>query len=314
MKNYLIDKIRQSRPELAETSLLSYYNQLKKLHKEVVSTEYDIDGFEFLNTEYQDIMNYLEQKKTLCRRNVLNSVIVAYKTLPEDEQDKDILNNYIKIRDEGNKEYADWSEKNEKSESQRANWITIKEIESISNIFNNKAEYAKYVFLQLFLAYPTRNDYKSLKIITNRELMKLQKLEQSKPETAPNLIKQNYFVKYAKHNYCIILNQFKTSKKYPPIRIEIKPELNKMLRRYLRMINGQPYLFTNPATGGDYKTGDFTKWIQSMFASLQDKKISSCILRHVIVTERFGGFLKDSVETARVMGHSTQMQKMYVKY
>ena len=33
--NNLIEQIRKSRPELAESSLLSYYNQLKKLHKEI---------------------------------------------------------------------------------------------------------------------------------------------------------------------------------------------------------------------------------------------------------------------------------------
>jgi len=252
--NNLIEKIQESRPELAKSSLLSYYNQLKKLHKEVVSKKYDIDGYEFLNSHFQDILNYLEQKKSLTRRNVLNAVIVAYKTLPDDEQDKKVLDKYISIRDEGNKQYADWAEKNEKSETQKENWITIKEIETIRDTFNNKKEFAKYVFLQLFLEYPVRNDYKSLKIITHRQLKTLEKMEQSRDENAPPLAKQNYFVKYAKHNYYIILNQFKTSRKYPPIKIEIKSEFNKMLKRYLRLIQGQPYLFTNPSTGVAYTT------------------------------------------------------------
>ena len=86
--NNLINLIKESRPELAESSLTSYYNQLKKLHKEVV--KYEIDSFEFLNSYFEDILNYLEQKKSLTRRNILNSVIVAYKTLPESEQDKEV--------------------------------------------------------------------------------------------------------------------------------------------------------------------------------------------------------------------------------
>ena len=309
--NNLIEQIQKSRPELAKSSLLSYYNQLKKLHKEIV--KYDIISFDFLNNDFQDILNYLEQKKSLTRRNILNAVIVAYKTLPDDEQDKKVLDKYIDIRDEGNKQYADWAEKNEKSDSQEKNWVTIKEIETIRDTFNNKKEFSKYVFLQLFLEYPVRNDYKSLKIITHRQLKTLEKMEKSRDLTAPPLAKQNYFVKHAKHNYYIILNQFKTSAKYPPIHIEIKSEFNKMLRRYLYMIKGQTYLFTNPSTGVAYTTIEFTKWIQSMFEST-GKLISSTLLRHVIVSEKFGKYVKDSSETARVMGHSTAQQKMYVKY
>ena len=96
-------------------------------------------------------------------------------------------------------------------------------MKTIRDTFNNKKEFAKYVFLQLFLEYPTRNDYRSLKIITHRQLKTLEKMNKSKNAlTAPPLAKQNYFVKHAKHNYYIILNQFKTSAKYPPIHIEIK--------------------------------------------------------------------------------------------
>lgn len=311
--NNLIEKIQESRPELAKSSLLSYYNQLKKLHKEIVSKKYDIDGFEFLNSDFQDILNYLEQKKSLTRRNILNAVIVAYKTLPDDEQDKKVLDKYISIRDAGNAEYAEWAEKNEKSDSQEKNWVTIKEIEIIRDTFNNKKDFSKYVFLQLFLEYPVRNDYKSLKIITHRQLKTLEKMEKSRDVNAPPLAKQNYFVKYSKHNYYIILNQFKTSRKYPPIHFEIKSEFNKMLKRYLRLIQGQTYLFTNPTTNTAYTTIEFTKWIQSMFEST-GKLISSTLLRHVIVSHRFGDYIKDSSETARVMGHSTAQQKMYVKY
>ena len=311
--NNLIEKIQESRPELAKSSLISYYNQLKKLHKEVVSKKYDIDGYEYLNSHFQDILNYLEQKKSLTRRNILNAVIVAYKTLPDDEQDKKVLDKYIDIRDQGNAEYAEWAEKNEKSDSQEKNWVTIKEIETIRDTFNNKKEFAKYVFLQLFLEYPTRNDYRSLKIITHRQLKTLEKMNKSKNANAPPLAKQNYFVKHAKHNYYIILNQFKTSAKYPPIHIQLKSEFNKMLRRYLYMIKGQPYLFTNPTTNTAYTTIEFTKWIQSMFSGT-GKLISSTLLRHVIVSHKFGDYVKDSSETARVMGHSTAQQKMYVKY
>ena len=143
--------------------------------------------------------------------------------------------------------------------------------------------------------------------------MTLQKLEQTRPENAPPIAAVNYFVKYANHNYYIVLNQFKTSKKYPQLRFEIKQEFSKMLRRYLRMIHGQPYLFTNPATGVGYTTGEFTKWIQSMFAGT-NKSISSTLLRHVVVSERFGEYMKQSAETARIMGHSQSMQQLYVKY
>ena len=122
--NNLIEQIQKSRPELAKSSLISYYNQLKKLHKEIV--KYDIISFDFLNNDFQDILNYLEQKKSLTRRNILNAVIVAYKTLPDDEQDKKVLDKYISIRDAGNAEYAEWAEKNEKSDSQEKNWINNK--------------------------------------------------------------------------------------------------------------------------------------------------------------------------------------------
>lgn len=308
-----IEKIRESRPELAESSLIAYHNNLKKLHKEIVSPDYPIDGFEFLNSEYSDILNYIEQKTSMTKRNILNAIIVAYQTLPAHIQDDAKLKRYIEIRDKGNKEYADFVENHQKSKTQEKNWITVKEIETIRDTFNNKSDYAKYVFLTLFLNYPVRNDYRALRIITHRQLMTYEKMEKSREPNAPPLAKQNYFVKYAKHNYYIKLNQFKTSAKYPPIKIEIKPELSKMFRRYLRMIHGQPYLFTNPATGVAYTTLEFTKYVQSMFIGTS-KRISTTMLRHIILSEKFADYVKQSDEMSRVMAHSTSQQRLYVKY
>ena len=303
--NIVMDKIKASRPDLANSSLTAYHQNLKKIHKDVVGG--DFEDLDFLH-ELESILAYLATKKPLTARNMLNSIIVAYQTL--DTIHKPTLEHYIKMRDDGNTAYTEFVSLNQKSESQERNWLTLDEIKLVCES-HRKHNYAFYTFLQLFLAYPTRNDYRSL-LITNHQKIKKENKTRVRSEASDD--EPNMIAKYNQGFY-IILNQFKTQKRYGSIRIEIKPELNSILAKHLRMIGSDKYLFTNPKTGMGFTSTEFTIWVQSMFTdAYPNKKISTTLLRHIICSDRFAPVMKEQADLATTMGHSLQSQRSYVKF
>ena len=166
--------------------------------------------------------------------------------------------------------------------------------------------YKQFLYLKLNTEYTLRNDYRELKMINHRTLQ-----NQLKSEKKTNAIdkKINYFVTY-KRNYYMYIRSFKTSSVYSDLKIEIKPELNKYIRKYLRIFPTNNYLFEK--NGKPYSTQDFTKFVESIF-SHTGKNIGSTMLRHILITHKHGADIKDQKESARVSGHSTNTQAKYVK-
>ena len=293
--------IKSHKPDISNSSARAYSNSLRKLNKDVFEGE-PFTNFKWL-LKIDEIMKYLKTKKYLTMRNYLNAVIVGIQTM--DKYDQKILDQYVVERDKGNLQYDKFVETNKKSEKEDKNWISFEEIEKIRKSLDKKDTYAQYVFLTLFMEYVTRNDFRALYKTSDRALKKIKK-EQLNSETHEKI---NYFVKY-KSGFYILLESFKTSAKYDPIKIEIDEKYNKMINRYLRMTKFNKYLFEK--NGSPFDTKEFTLWVENIFKST-GKKVGTTLLRHIIISHNHGDAIKKQKEDARVAGHSAKMQSNYVR-
>ena len=292
--------IRVAKPNIAESSVNAYFNNYRKLDKDVNDSK---GGIEFLlNTE--KVMEYLNKKTYLVKRNYQNMIIVILQTMTPPPQDE--IDYYVTDRDKGNLKYADFSNTNQKSEKEEKNWLPYDTIIQIMNSLEKIDTYKQFLYLKLNIAYTLRNDWRELKMINHRTLQNQLKSEAKNEQETKKI---NYFVTY-RRNYYLYIRSFKTSSTYSDLKIEIKPELNKYIRKYLRIFPTNKYLFEKD--GKPYSTQDFTKFVESIFAST-GKRVGSTMLRHILITEKHGKDIKEQKESARVSGHSTSTQAKYVK-
>ena len=299
----LFSLIKKEKPDISDSSIKAYIASIKNINKNINENK-PIENFDFLLNQVK-VFTFLDTKSYLTKRNILNSIIVVLKTIePEPEEVK----TYVIERDKGNLQYEQHTATHEKSEKEAANWISYDEIISIKDKLNLKSEIAQKLFLTLFIDNVVRNDFRALYKITDRGLNKINKQYKLNNIEPPKI---NYFVKY-KSNFYILLNSFKTSKKLDPIKIEIDPKHNKIINRYLRLTKFNKYLFENPKTNTAFTSGEFTLWIEDIFKST-GKKISTTLLRHIIISHKHGDNLAAQEEDARKAGHGVSMQSKYVK-
>lgn len=292
--------IRQAKPNIAESSVTAYFNTYRKLNKDINDNN---GGIEFLkNTE--KVMKYLNTKTYLVKRNYENMIIVILQTMTPPPRDE--IDYYVTDRDKGNLKYEEFSNTNQKSEKEEKNWLPYDTIIQIMNSLEKVDTYKQFLYLKLNIAYTLRNDWRELKMINHRTLQNQLK---SEAKNEQENTKKNFFVTYKRHYY-LYIRSFKTASTYSDLKIEIKPELNKYIRKYLRIFPTNKYLFEKDDK--PYSTQDFTKFVESIF-NHTGKNIGSTMLRHILITHKHGADIKDQKESARVSGHSTNTQAKYVK-
>ena len=300
----LYSLIKEAKPDISDSSIKAYVASIKNINKNINDNQ-PIINLDFLLNQVK-VFTFLETKSYLTKRNILNSIIVVLKTItPEPEEVK----TYVIERDKGNLQYEEHTATHEKSDKEKKNWISYDEIITIKDKLNLKSEIAQKLFLTLFIDNVVRNDFRALYKITDRRLNKINKQYKLNNIEPPKI---NYFVKY-KSNYYILLNSFKTSKKLDPIKIELDQKNNKIINRYLRLTKFNKYLFENPKTNTAFTSGEFTNWIEDIFKST-GKKISTTLLRHIIISHKHGDNLAAQEEDARKAGHGVFMQSKYVKH
>jgi integrase len=263
-------------------------------------------------------------------KNYLNAIIAVLKLSDK----KNDLDDYIEYRNELQEDYNDGVNSHKKSQKQTENWITMDEWTDVLkkmklNIKNNNLwdkDYSSlgesnhkrgstklerdYLSLQNFILMslyrylpPVRNDYEKMPVITQKEYRQLS--EDDKKET-------NYLVKKMSDNTLyFVMNEYKTKKKYGEKKINIPPNLAKLLRKWLK-INKSAYLFVD-TKGTPLSSNKITKYLTSVFKEHTGKNVSSTLLRHIYLSAKYGDTLKEMEKDADIMGHSVDMQKDYIK-
>ena len=212
-------------------------------------------------------------------------------------------------------EFRQQEAKHEKSEKQKENWLEWSEVlkardELKANIDNLKkkidnAEYDKllqYVILALYTEIPPRRnkDYLDLYIVK-----KFKEGDDTK----------NYLDLTAKK---LIFYTYKTSKKYGKQEVDVPDSLMTIVNLYLKYHpiwktasnRKDPVKFLVTFDGTPISTVNFiTRTLNKIFK----KKVSSSMLRHIYLSDRFKDDTNERQKVAVEMGHSIGQQSDYIK-
>lgn len=292
---------------ITESSLKLYLNNLRRLN----GGEFP-KSFTFLK-DIDKILKELEKYKPNTRRSYLISIIT---TLKHDPKQKKLYLKYYEHLDKYNKEGA---KNNEKSETQKENWIEQNEVieiykkmeEEVNPLLTQKklsaSEYEKvlrWFVLSLYtLQKPRRNaDYQ--KCLVGKKI--------------PTDLSNEYnFFDTATNNW--IFTNYKTKGTYKTQEIEAPAQMVSVMKSYLKFHpNGKmlknkegliPLIVNYQGEPLAYGNG-ITKILNKIF----NKKIGVSMLRNIFLTDKYGDKVKELEQDAKEMGTSAStIQNQYVK-
>jgi integrase len=285
--------IKHKRPALSDSSITTYNSILKNLYKHCFGTG-DIDTQKFDDTD--KILSYLKEVPANKRKTILSALVIM-----TDEK------KYRTLMLEDIKEYNQDIGTQEKSESQKENWVEGTDIKSLWEQLKHTAD------LLYKKPHLTTNDLQEIQNFIILSLLggifisprrskdfcdfKIKNIDTSKD----NFIKKNE----------LIFNSYKTSKFYGEQKIEIPPALKSILNKWIKVNPSDWLLFDsnmNPLS-----SVKMNQRLNKLFG----KKVSVNLLRHSFLTDKYGETIKKNKEiadTMEQMGSSSNMLKTYVKH
>ena len=120
------EELKKLRPTLSEGSLKTYTSILKNLHKKVFDNQ-EIEKSNF--NEDGKILDYLKDMPANKRKTILSALVV----MTDNNEYKEKMNGDVS-------DYNKEIQKQEKSETQKDNWITTDEIREVFNVLEYDAK------------------------------------------------------------------------------------------------------------------------------------------------------------------------------
>lgn len=316
----LLEVIKKARPNLKESSIKTYINNINKLGKEVGVKK--VDKITFLQNG-GNIIRTLQKKKEATQKTYLASIVVVLKAV---DAKKNLIDFYTEKMNKLMDKYNSKTAKQEKTESQEKNWIELPELIKEVNkqgkeitrmrLWNKPkltpAEFdqiQKYIVGMLYIGDPEnpplRNNYANMKFICHKDFGNLDK-EQLKG----NYLVDNNPEKKNSRSKFFYLGDYKTSGKYGSKEIKVGKKLNNVLNKWLK-INETGYLLVNnrkePMT-----PNSLGKYMNKVFEPL-GKKIGVSLIRHIYISHHFPAVNEEKKEVADLMLHSVNTQTDYSK-
>ena len=308
--------IQKARPKLKANTVKQYEIQLKRLQK-----LFDTQGWDFLKN-VDSVKEKLSDKHFTTSRNYYNSIIVLLMALNHDEKLNDLIKKYVTVRDKLNEQYAEEQSSGKISEKQKNNFVELSEIQKMISTMENEIKKEKikkkekltrndldlltaYTLFSFLIRLPTRNDMSGMQLIGKTAYNKLS--DKQKEDT-------NYLVR-EKSKMFLVLNEYKTSKKYGEKKIDVPKDLEKILRMYLRLTkkNNGDIIFTN-FKGEPITRNGISQILIRNSKHYLDKSISTTMMRKIVVSDKFSELKEEQAKMAHIMGHDKSvMDEVYIK-
>ena len=304
MENYenLFNLLRKEKPDVRKITIDSYLKYIINLHNEIYGNK-KVESLKWLN-DFSKIMDTIKDKTYLTQRNILNSVIVG---LHSDNGKESIIEKFSELRDNFNKKYLE-DVKNGVSSKKSENIISRKELDDFINQFekiikikkcksnknmNEKElhEFQLYVILKFYQKYPLRSDLCTFQFINSSD------------ERDDDI---NYYL-WDKGE--IIMNEYKTSKKYGNYTIDLDKEINGLFKCLIKkkIVKNNNYLITKK-TGEPYNKQEFSNLIIKFFKVRIGKNIGVTALRRIYL-QKYSSVKEEMKQDAQIMGHSVATQQ-----
>ena len=323
-------KIEENRPELSSMSVETYIISLRMLYKKFVDND-ESKLSEQINTkflhDFDAIMKIInDMPKITTQKNRLTSILVALDS--DTKPDHKLIDRYQAKLKDFNKTYTTFLNKQEKTETQKDNWISYDTFLSIINKLLekitekgilkkkgklSKADYSllqKYVVLRLYQNFPIRNDVANMKVLTRKEYDDL-----SEDDRDLN----NYLIKDSKDKYVFQLNVFKNVHRIGTKTLKIPSTLQKLIKKFLTY-NTSGWFLTLQNGIEPMSSNGITKILNSIFKEYAGgKKISTSLLRHISISHDTMNdpTIKEQQEKDKKISdrylHSAGMNKLYRK-
>jgi hypothetical protein len=210
--------IKESKPNLKDTSIKQYVSSLKNLNKKITGSDLLVN-FEFVKNK-DKVLDSIKDLHITSQRNKLISII----TILDDESLKEF---YGKKVQELNKQQTENYNNNIVSDNTNfklQNWTTL-DIEKCINHLKIKQQFDTALLLSLIYHYLFRNEVASLKLIKKSKYEKL---------TEEEKLKNNFIVKHYS-NMFISRGVYKTDKKHGLVLTKVEDKMLKMdLLQYIK--------------------------------------------------------------------------------
>lgn len=297
---------------LSASSISLYVRNLEKLND-----DFPIKNLKFLEN-IENINKKLENYKPNTKRLYYISIVSVLNAIKgENKKLNKLADEYYKLMIQTSQEIKA-KPTEEMSESQSKNWLKWDDIknklnelkEKVNNFVNNKlineTQYntlLSYLILSLYFYLPPRRNM-------DYQLMNVVKLFNEKLSDDVN------YLSYDDNKF--VFNVYKTAKSKGRKEKVFNNELKEVINMYLKhhpIIKGKVKKDTNTRflvyfNGGELgSVNSITRILNKIF----DKNIGSSMIRHIYLSNKYGETMEEMKEDADDMGHTTGMQKEYIK-
>ena len=291
----LKEYIKEKRPSLSSSSITTYNSILKNLYKKVFGNEdSELDFKKFDETD--KILEHLKDLPPNKRKTILSALVI----ITDDKKYRDLMLNDIK-------DYNTEIGKQEKSQTQKDNWVNGKDIKHIwESLKRNtdllyKKEQLTSMDLQQIQSFIILSILGGIFIAPRRNLdfclFKIKDVDKTK---------DNYLEKST-----LVFNSYKTAKCYGEQKVDCPPVLKLILNKWIKKNPTNWLLFDsnmNPLSS--------VKLNQRINKIFDGKKVGVNNLRHSYLTEKYGSTIEQKKEIEndmKNMGSSPAMLTNYVK-
>lgn len=302
-----VEKIKQSRESLTESTLKTYQTRLKKLL--VLNEKSDPTFLKTIPAEEE--LKLLEESgiSKSMKNNLLTIILVIGEIMKVNKNDMD---KYKEVKKNGQISYMKESAKQQKNEKESENWISLKELKKIPEFWKrafNKTNEEKKLFSLYWLVSQLYVTASYLPPERGNIYIKMKYYKKD-----PKNDKENYFVDGARKYF--IINDFKTVKALGSQKISIpkNSKIVKALQAY-RLYNNTDNFIVNPINNKPFTSPRFTEFLQKVFQRT-GKKISSTMLRKIFISNYYKDdkSLKQRNKISKLMLHATKTaQTVYEK-
>lgn len=299
--------IKENNNKIQDTSIKTYLGSIKKICKELFnSNTCSLLYFK----DHQSVIEYLNGIKSIStRKNMCTAIIVLLKA----NNVEYAIPFYSKFQKELAEKQNDFYLDNEKTEKEKNNWVTQKEIHDKikqleKRIHDNKQTpriyidtFQQYLVLNLYTQLPPiRNDFALVKIIHDNNI-ELESLDKA----------TNYINFKTKSDADFIMCNYKTAKSYGVKVITLPDTLTEIIYNFQvakqKVFSREfDYLLINTTNLKPMKKNSLTKYINKIFAP---KKVGTTLIRKCYLSEKYpvDFSIREKEKDAYIMGHSTSM-------
>lgn len=285
-------RLKETRPELSDSTLKTYTSILKSLYKRVFGNE----EIKFKNFEkWQDLLDDLKDKPVSSRKTALSALYVLTG-----------LQKYNELMRDGIEEYKNDVDKREMNNKQKEAFKDQDEIKKIVEEYKKRAELLYKKNGRTVRDVQDIQDFIIL-ALTSGVYIPPRRAEWVKFKIKNIDVNNDNYIKDGKQ---FVFNAFKTSEQKGPQVIDIPSDLKKIIKKWL-LINPTEYLL-HDVKGEALNATKLNQRLVKIFG----KGGSINMLRHSYLSSKYQDTIKLNEEMAEdfeKMGSSSAQQNVYIK-